>query len=385
MRNIFFLIILVLSTNLEVRAQQMASVVLCKKNTSGALSFRTRRCIAGETRIKNISVLQGSSGTNGTNGTNGADGQDGSLRIYGDGSFGPLVVSSSVTWTTQHLRQYTDCQIDAGATLTVPSGAVIRCSGTFTNNGTIVVANASSGEQVSGLPVSGGMLPAIRPVSLGGLGWGRAAAGKAGYGTDQAAVTGGPGGFGMTTAHALTILRPGPIGGGAGGSSVGTFGVAGGGTLTILAGGAIVNNGSISADATLSTSSGAGGAAGGIIIIASRVSVTETASSILSAIGADGGASVSTRGAGGGGGGGIIHVLAPSISANGARTVSGGAAGSTATAVSASPRAGGGGGGSCGGGGGAGATIATDNAQTGASSGTIGIAVSTTTDPTSLF
>jgi hypothetical protein len=382
MRTTIFLLIFVLSANLEARAQQLASVVLCKKTATGAINFRTRRCASGETQIKNITTLQGPSGADGANGV---DGEDGSLRIYGDGSSGPLIVGSSTTWTTQHLGQYTDCQINSAATLTIPSGTILRCSGTFTNNGTIVVDNGYRGAQITGLPLSGGMLPAIRPVGLGGIGWGLTAASQGAYGTDQAAVSGGAAGFGMLGSQARTILRPGPIGGGAGGASVGTFGSEGGGSVTILAAGALLNNGTITADADLAPASGAGGGAGGIIILASRVSVTESGSSVLSAIGSDGGASISSRGAGGGGGGGIIHVLAPEISNNGTRTVTGGAAGSSATPVSSTTRGGGGGGGSCGGAGGAGATVASDNSQSGATGGTSGLTINTTTDPTSLF
>lgn len=46
--------------------------------------------------------------------------------------------------------QFTDFSVAAGVTLTVPSGTVIRCTGTFTNNGTIVVNTGAPGGSADG-------------------------------------------------------------------------------------------------------------------------------------------------------------------------------------------------------------------------------------------
>src|SRR6185436_15592993 len=87
-------------------------------------------------------------GTNGTNGMDGAAGGDGQLRIFGDGSAGAKTVAADEVWTgltAPTNPQFTDVTINAGTTLTVQSGTVIRCTGTFTNNGMIVVSVAAAG------------------------------------------------------------------------------------------------------------------------------------------------------------------------------------------------------------------------------------------------
>jgi hypothetical protein len=65
--------------------------------------------------------------------------------IYGDGSAGPRIVSSDASLDDDVNRQYSQLTIESGATLTVPSGTVIRVSGSFTNNGTIVVGTGARG------------------------------------------------------------------------------------------------------------------------------------------------------------------------------------------------------------------------------------------------
>ena len=74
----------------------------------------------------------GAMGNEGAMGTAGADGQ---LRIYGDGSAGAKTVNAAENWNTTPANavnlQFTDFTVNAGNTLTVDSGMVIRCSGTF--------------------------------------------------------------------------------------------------------------------------------------------------------------------------------------------------------------------------------------------------------------
>src|SRR6185436_10901689 len=84
--------------------------------------------------------------------------------------------------------QFTDVTIDAGSTLDVPSGAVIRCTGTCTINGTINVLGVGSvaskgyfnsgsplifdpaGAGVSGDPAGGGSIGDATSSHLGGVG-----------------------------------------------------------------------------------------------------------------------------------------------------------------------------------------------------------------------
>ncbi len=377
MRLSITLALMCLCYPLSASAQSASSTVICKKNSNGAIALRNRRCAARETKITNISTLQGATGPQGS---------DGALRIYGDGSSGALTVSSSGTWSgTEALGQYTACSIATGVTLTVPTGTVIRCSGSFTNDGTIVVSNPYLGPQSGGIAASGGILPNNEGASLGGLGWGRVAASSGGYGSNTATVAGGFGGFGLAVNFAANILRPGPLGGGAGGAPVGSYGTSGGGTLTVLASGAIANSGTIRADGVSAIAGLGGGGAGGIIILASKTSVSNEAGGALEADGGDGGASNSFRASSGGGGGGLIHILSPVITMTGTTSVLGGAAGDSSTNVTNSPRGGGAAGGSMVGAGGAGGSVATNNTISGTSAGGEGLVIQTLTDPTSLF
>jgi hypothetical protein len=367
------LIALCVCDSLSAPSEAVAATVICKKNSNGVLTLRSNRCSRGGTKISNISALTGAAGT------------EGSLRIYGDGSARALNVTSDVTWiSNEALGQYTTCAIASGATLTVPTGTVLRCSGAFTNHGTLVVKNTFAAPQVGSIAASGGIYPAYQPAATAGLGWARVAGGNGGYGDNTAAVAGGATGFGLIARYAANILQPGPIGGGAGGSPVGSFGSAGGGSLTILAKEALTNNGTIRADGDSSSAGLGGGGAGGILILASKVSITHGAAGTLEADGGSGGASVATRG-NSGGGGGIIHLLAPAITVMGATSVLGGAAGDSSTAVTSSPRGGGAGGGSMAGAGGAESTVASNNSLSGATAGADGLVLQTIADPTALF
>src|SRR5260221_420427 len=60
----------------------------------------------------------------------------------GDGSAGNLTISASTDWsvTPPVNLNFASVTINSGQTLTVPAGTTIRCSGTFTNNGILLVA-----------------------------------------------------------------------------------------------------------------------------------------------------------------------------------------------------------------------------------------------------
>lgn len=306
-----------------------------------------------------------------------------SADIYGDGSAGALNIASDTTLnTTDHPNpQYTDITIDAGRTLTVPSGTVLRCTGSFTNNGTISVQTFAAGGRIAGIDASTAM-PAMR---IAHPGVAKSAAMNPEYGDDTAIQTGGSGGARLTEYEALHILMPGAAAGGGGGAAgINDSGVSGGGSLVVLCRGAISNNGVITANGA---SGGGGGGAGGILVLASAASVTNGAPGIISANGAAGAASDTNEGPSGGGGGGIVHLLAPVITiANAANvTVNGGAAGSGAENVTLSPRTGGAGGGACGGAGGNGGNVSADDSVTAATAGGAGYVLQSLVDPAALF
>lgn len=355
-------------------AQQASNVVICKKTSSGAVTLRTKKCKSGETKVSNISSLTGN---------NGANGADGSLRIYGDGSAGELHITTNTTLSDPNL-QYTNILIDVGVQLNVPTGVVLRCNGTFRNRGTIVVNPEGNGtytdsNTTNALTVPSRSAPAAAHVAR--------VASNGEYGESSRNLVGGLGGTAHNSATLKSILKPGDLGGGpGGGAGRSTEGAQGGGTITVLAAGALSNEGLISADGE-DAGQGTGGGAGGFVILASKSSVSNTGT--ISVTGGDGGNSVSYAAAGGGGGGGVVHFLAPSITA-GTITLTPGAAGSTATAVTATMRAAGSGGGAGGGDGGYGSdvdavTSSPSNRQSGASAGAVGQSFSTTGDPTALF
>ncbi|WNZ62618.1 collagen-like protein [Myxococcus sp. MxC21-1] len=162
----------------------------------------------------------GAQGPSGPVGPQGPQGPTGSLGAYGDGSAGAYNVPSgnTVDLTTasgygtlagrQHL-QFTNVTISG--TLIVPSGTVIRATGDVTVNGTIIVDPSAE---------DNGTGPAEAGVA-------RAAAGEP------------QGGRGLLPLQAAQLLRPGGLGGGAGAKQVGVAGGRGGGSLVILAQGAI--------------------------------------------------------------------------------------------------------------------------------------------------
>jgi hypothetical protein len=372
--------------------------VFCKTK-KGAVKVRAA-CKSKETQL-NLADF----GAAGPPGEPGADGADGQLRIFGDGSAGAKTVAASETWTGDTAPtnlQFTDVTIDAAATLTVPSGTVIRCTGTFTNNGMVLVQTGAQGAFVTTSPLLGTSRGGVHVEGEAGISVRAAQSGE--LGDDTADRRAGVGGQGLTTEQARTILNPGVKaggGGGAGGSDffLGSFngGSNGGGSLVVLCQGAVTNNGTITADGDDSTFelpggggtiiSGGGGGGGGVVVLASKASVTNGATGTIQARGGAGQDSDTNEGPAGGGGGGIVHLLAPVVSTVGAADVSGGAPGvqGAAASVTLSPRAGGGGGGGSGGNGGAGGGVDTGDDPGPATDGEAGFVLTTTADPSALF
>jgi hypothetical protein len=318
-------------------------------------------------------------GERGAPGPRGTAGTDGSLRIYGDGSAGDLKVTTGKTVIlSDPNQQFNDCDIETGAQLTVSSGTILRCAGTFTNAGFVVVIPGAKGGFNNITAYNDQRAPVLQSADAGAS---RVAAGGGllAYNFDEQSP-GGYGGVGLTEPQARTVLRPGVRGGGGGAGQGNNYGADGGGTITILALGGITNGGTIDADGS---GLAGGGAGGGIVILASPASIASTGT--ITAVGGPGQASDATTAAGGGGGGGIVHFISPSITATGIVKVDGGAAGINTTPVTLVVHTGGGGGGACGGNGGVGAAVNPDGSGIGSQPGTAGYSLETTADPTALM
>jgi hypothetical protein len=302
--------------------------------------------------------------------------------LFGDGSSGAIVLNNPFTLIDGYdsTQQATDFTVASGTTLYVDSGAVIRCTGNFQNDGTIIVrtfAEGGSSHTSSIFPHDAGR--GISPsVARNGYFDGNT---NAYLGT----IPGAPSTAGIPFRAATAILKPGSPGGGGGGSTQ-SVGGAGGGTFTVLAAGSINvgASGQINADGQ-STPTQGGGGGGGVVILASRVGVTDAGS--ITCRGGAGGSSTDTSGPHGGGGGGIIHFLAPNIAA-GATDVGGGAAGQIVGQVTNPFRGGGAAGGASKGLGGAGGSVPSGNPSTptAAQAGNAGIVFQTVvSDPASLL
>lgn len=356
-----------------------AAAIVCQKKKSGVLRMAATACKRNEVPFE---------GALGPIGPPGPAGSDGQLRIYGDGSAGARTIAEQ-----EHLEdvnlQYTDFTVPAGATVVVPSGTVIRCTGTFTNNGTVLLGYGGLGARCVQSDASS--IPAFRGADPG-VAFAAASNGELGDNSNTTRY-GASGGEPLDEDHARRTLKPGAHAGGGGGcgTTYGGGGGPGGGAITILAAVAIVNNGLISANPRTIQPTGGGGGAGGIVILASRGSVTNNGT--LKAEGADGGeahdasaGSFPGGGAGGGGGGGIVHLLAPVINAAGAVSVAGGLPGVGAApgSVTTTYRMGGGGGGACGGRGGRGGDVS-GNDPIAALPGEAGRFLQSVLDPTALF
>ncbi len=338
--------------------------------------------------VRGLPGTAGEPGIQGPDGPTGPDGADGQLRVYGDGSAGELHLAENRILghdlATDGNYQFTDVTIDAGVTLRVASGTVLRCTGTFTNYGTIWVSTGAGG---GGTNFNGGNMPqsGVRPADAG-LSNGAAGSGSVSVNGDYA--YGGLGGRGLERYEAINIVNPGRLGGGGGGATGTSFGIEagrGGGTLVVLAAGAILNaaGATVMADGTAGFGDGTGGGGGGIVVLASKTSVQQEG--MLTAKGSGGMSQNQNVGAGGGGGGGIVHLIAPSLSGFGEVHVEGGAAGFTNTIGPSNRYFGGGGGGACGGSGGVGAGFDQGGMMIAPGMGSTGHFFETQTDPTALF
>jgi len=353
-------------------APDAQALVLCAKAKKG--EPRGPLKLRDECKRREIQIDPAALGLNGPTGPPGADGQ---LRIYGDGSAGARTVAADETLADVNL-QYTDFAVAPGVTLTVPSGTVIRCSGAFTNEGTIVVEPGARGARRAS---RSGEIDSTLQEPHPGVSPAAAASGE--FGPTGIFYFGGFAGAGLDETVARQLLRPGSFGGGGGGT--GTFsGGDGGGSFTVLADGDLMNQGMVQADGT-GGSTGGGGGGGGVVVLASRQTVTNAGS--VMARGGNGGPSGSAYAPGGGGGGGIVHLIAPAVDDSGSQDAAGGAAGTIDGAPLAGIlRFGGGGGGGGGGDGGSGGSVSSSGTMVlEAGAGIPGHMFGSAVDPTALF
>lgn len=348
-----------------------------EEDINGDGHFNALDCVgaAGLAGPRGPAGPQGPTGPQGAAGAQGPAGADGNPSLFGNGSGGAKTFAFSATLADTNL-QYTDFLVETGVTLTVPSGAVIRCTGTFTNSGTIVVQTSARGGTCSATSPTVDMAyaPAHPGVAISS-----AASGE--YGSNAATRAGGFGGFAIGSWAARYIVQPGANAGGGGGGALSAIGGSGGGSLTILAETAVFNYGTITANGAAGPAR-CGGGAGGMVILSSSGVVANVAT--INANGGNGGNNDANGGAGGGGGGGIVHLIAPTI-VIGTVNVQGGSNGAVGVAVTADPRQGGGGGGACGGNGGTGGNVNAAGTAGAATAGSVGLSIQTYLDPIWLF
>ncbi len=275
-------------------------------------------------------------------------------RVYGGAVAGTRVVDADVRIAGPDAqRQYEDFIVEEGVTLTVQSGAVIRCTGQFINRGTIVVEFGTRGADREGTD-AGTLAESLRPAAIGVSKLAAASGEAGGTSSDR---SGGAGGEGLSEFESRLLLLNRTQAGGAGGAALASGG-GGGGAMTVIAAGPIVNEGQILAPGE-SASDGGGGGGGGIVVLASGTSISNASGAAILAQGGDGGDATEAAGPGGGGGGGIVHLMAPEIAGDGEIAVAGGSAGTTddGLPVTAAIRSGGGGGGATAGVGGVGGSV----------------------------
>jgi len=303
--------------------------------------------------------------------------------LYGDGSAGAKVVAANDNLADLN-RNYTDFTVQAGAALTVPSGTVIRCTGTLTISGVLRVSSGTgTAARVGTLGNDDTTFIELAEIAAH-PGIARLGASSGEVGIAGASRAGGFGGFGLAdAADAVSVIYPPVYGGGGGGAGL-LFGGEGGGSILVLAEGGITISGAVTASA-LAAPTGGGGGGGGIVILATPGELKNTGT--ISAIGGRGGDSDFRTGPGGGGAGGIIRLISPAVDNAGAILVTSGAAGTAgaANSVTAVVRSGGGGGGACGPAGGLGGAVDAAGTPGNATAGSDGIIIQTPVDPANVY
>lgn len=312
--------------------------------------------------------------------------------LYGDGSAGALTISTDTNWAVAAPPNlhFSSLTIATGATLTVPSGLVVRITGSFVNNGNVVVQQWGGRGHVTYFdesePDAGAPSWQVARSVAAGKGIALSAS-ENGMRTKSRVVDEAAAGTTKSEAVLVETVRVGIEGGGGGGGcgrGASCVGGAGGGTLTVLAKLSVRNAGGISADGETPISrdcAGAGG--GGVIILASSTSVEN--SGTISAKGGNGWPNgiIANCSPGGGGGGGLVHFIAPTQSGLANVVVAGGEGGSRYSPLLEASTDTGGAGGSSAGRGGGGASLNNEIGWGGW--GTSGLAVFSPRQPASVF
>ncbi|MGB5812086.1 MAG: hypothetical protein WBG86_16240, partial [Polyangiales bacterium] len=135
-------------TRAPTRALTLATFV-----ASAALAFFAHGCSDGQPNSGTLGPegpqgprgAQGAPGPAGPQGAPGMDGFDGDPLVYGDGSRGDVAAEDRDPFLDTANFQFRDLTINAGATVSIPSGTVIHCTGDFTNNGTLSIGTAAGG------------------------------------------------------------------------------------------------------------------------------------------------------------------------------------------------------------------------------------------------
>lgn len=236
----------------------------------------------------------------------------------GDGSDGPFTPTAAVTISGS--KQYSSVNIPSNVTVTVASGTRMLCSGTFVNNGKIVVqtvdkagAGGTGGidgpGEYNGTPATaGGNSSNITVVAKGGNGGAGGSGHKYNYGNAAGGVSVGDL---VSPQDELFMSACGGSGGGGGGGG--------------FHGGNQTQNGS---------AGGAGGAGGGTLLITCKSFSNTGSISANGAAGQDGLSNLHSSGGGGGGGaGGGILVIVDTIAARGTITAKGGNGGAVVSSV----------------------------------------------------
>jgi hypothetical protein len=301
----------------------------------------------------------------------------------GDGSAGNLTGNQNWSASPPVNPNFANVTIASGQIMTVPAGTTIRCSGTFTNAGTL---NVDFGAVSEGNfdALNGGSGPAVFLTSVAHPGDTPGAAtlgaqNNVGLANVQA-LGGGTGGKAIPRTVAVTSFDRFRFGGGSG-AGYDNQGNGGGGLVGIYCEGAITNTGAINAQGQNGGNATIAGGGGGIVVLASRTSVTN--SGTINVVGGNGGGAQSWGGNGGGGGGGIVIMVSPTPPVLGTVNLAGGLGGTGSAAVTAGARTGGAGGGGSGGVGGSGGSVtsATSGVPSAAANGSTGYSITMTLDP----
>jgi hypothetical protein len=228
------------------------------------------------------------------------------MQWYGDGSDGPLNITSGTSTITSGVHYYTTCNISAGATGAVTTMALVGAPAILFCNAATTIAGTLSFSQNTG--ASSGISGNANFGGQGGGGGGGTGAGNAGGSINGAGggtggtASGGTGGSGTSPSAQLQRLLL-----TFGSNNLGSFQCGG------------------SSGGAGGTGAAAGGRGGGCVIV---ISPSINFSGTIDVSGANGtNSNANNQGGGGGGGGGAVILRSPSMTNSGTFTLIGGSGG----------------------------------------------------------